>query len=141
MGSTPTVRTLRPRRFCWEQNRTAYGAAPSYSRGMDDIAGTTPPSREPLWRELVGERLRDRRHERGETLDDVARRAGLSRQYLSEIERGRKDPSSEMIEAVSGALGLSLADLTLGVAQRLIAISRPASPRPVERRSALALAA
>jgi transcriptional regulator with XRE-family HTH domain len=37
-------------------------------------------------------------------------------QYLSEIERGRKEPSSEMIAAVAGALGIDLADLLIGVA-------------------------
>ena len=50
---------------------------------------------------------------------DVADRAGLSAQYLSEIERGRKDPSSEMLSAVSGALGLSVADLTRRAGERL----------------------
>ena len=56
---------------------------------------------------------------RREHLDDVAGRAGLSPQYLSEIERGLKEPSSEMIAAVSGALSLTLGDLTLAVAERL----------------------
>ncbi|PVG83978.1 XRE family transcriptional regulator [Nocardioides gansuensis] len=74
---------------------------------------------EPLWRELAGDVLRQRRHERGEKLRDTAGRAGISTQYLSEIERGRKDPSSEVLAAVAGALGLSLLDLTVGVARRL----------------------
>ena len=47
---------------------------------------------------------------------DVAERAGISPQYLSEIERGRKEPSSEMIAAVTGALGVELADLLAGIA-------------------------
>jgi transcriptional regulator with XRE-family HTH domain len=54
----------------------------------------------------------------------VARRAGVSVQYLSEVERGRKEPSSEMIAAIAGAHDLSLHDLTLTVAERL---ARPAS--------------
>ena len=74
------------------------------------------PTREPLWRELVGQVLRTRRTDRGETQRDVADRAGISVQYLSEIERGRKEPSSEMIAAVAGALGIDLADLLIGVA-------------------------
>lgn len=98
---------------------------------------------EPLWRDLTGEVLRDRRHERGERLSDTAGRAGISTQYLSEIERGRKDPSSEVLSAVSGALGLTLLDLAVGVARRLHAA--PAS-RPIGRgvgplRGPLALAA
>ena len=45
--------------------------------------------------------------------------AGISVQYLSEVERGRKEPSSEVLAAVAGALGLRMADLTLRVARRL----------------------
>lgn len=70
---------------------------------------------EPLWRELLGEVLRRRRHARGETLHETSRRAGVSPQYLSEVERGRKDPSSEMVAALAGALGTTLLDLTAEV--------------------------
>jgi transcriptional regulator with XRE-family HTH domain len=83
---------------------------------------------EPLWRELVGTRLRDRRHERGERLVDVAERAGVSTQYLSEVERGLKDPSSEILSAVAGALGLSLREIAGGIATDLRA-GLPAAPR------------
>ncbi|MFD9705603.1 helix-turn-helix domain-containing protein [Lentzea sp. NPDC059081] len=71
---------------------------------------------EPLWREALGRKLRETREELGERLVDVADRAGISVQYLSEIERGRKEPSSEMIAAVAGALGIDLADLLVGIA-------------------------
>lgn len=83
-------------------------------------ATTTAPapgtSIEPLWREVLGHRLRTLRLARGERLVETARRAGISPQYLSEIERGRKEPSSEMVAAVSGALDLTLADLMARVA-------------------------
>lgn len=92
---------------------------------MADDARAAEP--EPLWRHLVGERMRAHRHERGETLGEVARRAGVSPQYLSEMERGSKDPSSEMIAAVAGALGWSLLDLTRSVAGQL-APAVPAAP-------------
>jgi transcriptional regulator with XRE-family HTH domain len=72
---------------------------------------------EPLWREVLGERLREIRHEQGQKLADTAARAGISPQYLSEMERGRKDPSSEMIAAVAGALGTSLTELARGIGQ------------------------
>ena len=62
----------------------------------------------PLWRELVGDELRRERQARGERLKDVAERAGVSTQYLSEVERGLKDPSSEMLQAIAGALDLSV---------------------------------
>ncbi|WP_434440602.1 helix-turn-helix domain-containing protein [Lentzea sp. E54] len=75
-----------------------------------------PQPVEPLWREALGRKLRETREERGDRLVDVAERAGISVQYLSEIERGRKEPSSEMIAAVTGALGIDLADLLIGIA-------------------------
>jgi predicted transcriptional regulator len=78
-----------------------------------------PSPVEPLWREAAGEELRRERHRTERTLSDVAQRAGISVQYLSEVERGLKEPSSEVLSAVSGALGLRLADLTLRVARRL----------------------
>jgi len=75
-----------------------------------------PRPAEPLWREVLGRRLRLLRQEQQETLSETAARAGISPQYLSEIERGRKEPSSEMIAALAGALGTTLIDLTEQVA-------------------------
>jgi hypothetical protein len=79
------------------------------------------PAVEPLWREAVGGVLRDERRAQDRTLADVAGTAGVSMQYLSEIERGRKEPSSEVLGAVIGALGLRLVDLTGRVTRRLAA--------------------
>jgi transcriptional regulator with XRE-family HTH domain len=72
-----------------------------------------------LWREVLGRRLRALRLEQRETLGQTAGRAGISPQYLSEIERGRKEPSSEMIAALAGALGTTLTGLTEQVADDL----------------------
>ncbi len=74
---------------------------------------------EPLWREVLGSRLRALRTERDETLAQTAERAGISPQYLSEVERGRKEPSSEMIAALAGALDIAVADLMTGAAEDL----------------------
>jgi transcriptional regulator with XRE-family HTH domain len=68
---------------------------------------------------VLGRRLRTLRQDRQETLSETAARAGLSPQYLSEIERGRKEPSSEMIAALAGALGTTLTGLTEQVATDL----------------------
>src|SRR5580700_7294977 len=65
-------------------------------------APAKPPSPEPLWREVLGQRLRTLRLNQRET--------------LTEIERGRKEPSSEMIAAMAGALGTTLTVLTEQVA-------------------------
>lgn len=81
-----------------------------------------PPARaepEPLWRQVVGEQLRAERADREERISDVAARAGVAPQYLSELERGRKDPSSEVLSAVCGALGLSVFELTRRAGGRL----------------------
>jgi len=79
----------------------------------------TDQALEPLWREVLGSRLRMLRTDRGETLAQTAERAGISPQYLSEVERGRKEPSSEMIAALAGALDVTVADLMAGAADDL----------------------
>ena len=78
-----------------------------------------PRPQEPLGRDVPGRRLRALRQEPQETLAATAARAGISPQYLSEIERGRKEPSSEMIAALAGALGTTLIGLTEQVATDL----------------------
>ena len=83
------------------------------------------PEPEPLWREAVGKELRGERQTAGRTLADVAEQAGVSTQYLSEVERGLKEPSSEVLGAVAGALGLRLVDLTTRVSRQLSRISGP----------------
>lgn len=115
-------------------------APPSHAEQPDADASAEPRAREPLWRHLLGDSLRERRNDLGQTLDAVASRAGVSPQYLSEIERGLKEPSSEIIAAVGGALGTSLLDLTIDVAQSLAAASAPAARVSVSR-GAFALAA
>ena len=96
----------------------------------DVVAFPTPqrqpsPEPEPLWREAVGRELRRERQDARRTLADVAEESGVSLPYLSEIERGLKEPSSEVLGAVAGALGLRLVDLTTRVARTLRA---PAGP-------------
>jgi transcriptional regulator with XRE-family HTH domain len=70
-------------------------------------------------REAVGEALRRRRLAQGRTLREVAAAAGVSLTYLSEVERGRKEASSEVLEAVCAALRLGLAELFFEVAEAL----------------------
>jgi transcriptional regulator with XRE-family HTH domain len=102
-------------------------------------APRSPREPEPLWRDALGEQLRRLRHDRGERLADTAERAGVSPQYLSEIERGLKEPSSEMIAAVAGALEITLVELTAAVADELR--SRAAASAVVGARAAYSLAA
>lgn len=100
-----------------------------------------PHDPEPLWRESLGALLRRLRLARGERLADTAARAGVSPQYLSEVERGIKEPSSEMIAAIAGALGVTLLDLTATIALELRAASAPALAPAAAGASVYALAA
>ena len=74
-------------------------------------ADTQRQRREPLWRDVVGEVLREERLAQQRTLKDVADAARISMPYLSELERGRKEASSEVLAAASKALGLRLSEL------------------------------
>lgn len=73
---------------------------------------------EPLMRDLIGDLLRRTRTEQGRTLKEVSEDAQVSLPYLSEIERGRKEASSEVLAAVYRSLGLSLTDVLGELYQR-----------------------
>ena len=64
-----------------------------------------------LLRHAIGAALRRIRRDDGRTLREVAGSANISMPYLSEIERGRKEPSSEILSGICAALGLTLVDL------------------------------
>src|SRR5881275_2246957 len=79
-----------------------------------------PGGRRPrLLRTLVGEALRRERLAQHRTLADVARDARVSVPYLSEVERGRKEASSEILAAVCDALRIDLSDLLAEVGREL----------------------
>ena len=104
----------------------APASSPADTAVTTDAQTAVAPAARPerLWREVVGDELRAVRQTRGESLRRVATRARVSPQYLSEMERGRKDPSSEMLAAACGSLGLSLGEFARRSA---LAISAPAS--------------
>ncbi|MCI4064089.1 helix-turn-helix domain-containing protein [Micromonospora sp. R77] len=64
-----------------------------------------------LLRRVIGGVLRRVRLRQGRTLREVAAAAGVSLPYLSEVERGRKEASSEILAAICRALGIHLSDL------------------------------
>ena len=86
---------------------------------MGEVVQIGAGRRRPLLRTAVGEVLRRRRLEQRRTLADVARAARVSVQYLSEVERGRKEASSEVLGAVCDALRISLANLLAEVGRNL----------------------
>jgi transcriptional regulator with XRE-family HTH domain len=61
-----------------------------------------------LLREVIGDVLRRARTEQGRTLREVSDTARVSLGYLSEVERGRKEASSELLNAICGALDVPL---------------------------------
>jgi transcriptional regulator with XRE-family HTH domain len=77
-----------------------------------------------LLRRLVGDVLRRHRQRQSRTLRDVSAAARVSLGYLSEIERGRKEASSELLAAICAALDVSLADVLREVSDDLAAIER-----------------
>ncbi|MFF4486697.1 helix-turn-helix domain-containing protein [Streptomyces sp. NPDC001544] len=91
-----------------------------------------PAGREPLWRDLVGGVLRRERLAQDRTLKEVADAARISLPYLSEVERGRKEASSEVLAAAAQALGLGLGDL-LSLAQGELTRQRTSGNRQGSR--------
>lgn len=89
-----------------------------------------------LFRRLLGDVLRAERVERGLTLREVSAAARVSLGYISEIERGRKEASSELLSSLCGALGVPLSEVlrsvshAVAVEESAIAPRLPVAPRP-----------
>ena len=69
-----------------------------------------------LLRQEIGDVLRSHRLRRGQTLRQVAAKASVALGYLSEVERGHKEASSELLNAICTALDLSLSTILVDVA-------------------------
>ncbi len=72
-----------------------------------------------LMREMLGETLRELRMSESLTLRQVSADARVSLGYLSEVERGQKEASSELLNAICGALDVSLADVLRRVGDKV----------------------
>lgn len=77
-----------------------------------------------LLREAIGDRLRHARTNQRRTLREVSRTARVSLGYLSEVERGRKEASSELLAAICDALELPLSELLHHVASDIGAVQQ-----------------
>ena len=95
-----------------------------------------------LLRRVIGDALRGRRQRQHKTLREVSTTANVSLGYLSEIERGQKEASSELLSSICDALGAQLSEVlrevsdTLALAEQLDGIDggapvKPVTPRPV----------
>jgi transcriptional regulator with XRE-family HTH domain len=72
-----------------------------------------------ILRRVIGEELRRRRQHQGRTLRDVSAAARVSLGYLSEIERGQKEASSELLAAICAALDVPLSTLLRSVSDEV----------------------
>ncbi|MFM8351060.1 MAG: helix-turn-helix domain-containing protein [Actinomycetales bacterium] len=70
-------------------------------------------------RHVIGDELRRRRQDQGRTLREVSAAASVSLGYLSEVERGQKEASSELLAAICGALDVPLSDVLSSVSSHL----------------------
>ena len=96
-----------------------------------------------LFRRSLGDVLRGLRMEQGLTLRDLSAAARVSLGYISEIERGQKEASSELLASLCGALDVPLSDVLRDVSDRVAAeestlvsepVSEPVSVASLPRR-------
>ncbi|MEV0897372.1 helix-turn-helix transcriptional regulator [Actinoplanes sp. NPDC049802] len=91
-----------------------------------------------LLRRVIGDALRARRQGQHRTLREVSTAANVSLGYLSEIERGQKEASSELLAAICDALGARLSELlsevsnTLALAENMEGVLVPVEGQPAE---------
>ncbi len=72
-----------------------------------------------LLREVIGDVLRDARTSQGRTLREVSDSARVSLGYLSEVERGRKEASSELLSAICSALRVPLSRVLTDAGEKM----------------------
>ena len=72
-----------------------------------------------LLRHLIGDALRRLRQRQGRTLREVSAAARVSLGYLSEVERGQKEASSELLSAICTALGVRMSEVLREVSEKL----------------------
>ncbi len=87
-----------------------------------------------LLRRLLGDVLRERRREQGRTLREVSSSARVSLGYLSEVERGQKEASSELLGSICEALDVPMSELlrevsdNLALAEAVSSVETPFAP-------------
>lgn len=77
-------------------------------------------------REVIGDVLRTHRTRQGRTLREVSADARVSLGYISEVERGQKEASSELIAALCGALDVPLSQVLGDASEQMLVIERSA---------------
>ena len=85
-----------------------------------------------LLRRLLGDVLRERRRSQDRTLREVSAAARVSLGYLSEVERGQKEASSELLGAICDALDVPMSEVMRDVSEQLAAAESAPSIAPVQ---------
>lgn len=93
------------------------------ARSMSAATEATDEPREVSLREVIGHVLRDLRTHDHKTLREVSEKAGVSLGYLSEVERGQKEASSELLSSIAQSLGISTAQMLRMVADYLDSVA------------------
>ncbi|CAN5124252.1 MAG: helix-turn-helix domain-containing protein [Nocardioides sp.] len=84
-----------------------------------------------LFRQLLGDVLREVRTTKGMTLRQVSREARVSLGYISEIERGRKEASSELLSSLCGAMDVRLSQVLSDVSDAVARAESATTPTPI----------
>ncbi|QCU78499.1 XRE family transcriptional regulator [Citricoccus sp. SGAir0253] len=88
----------------------------------ETVPADTPETKEravPVLRQEIGDVLRDVRQRQGRTLREVSHHARVSLGYLSEVERGQKEASSELLSSICSALNVPMALMLREVSDRI----------------------
>ena len=111
---TARMRDLTPA----QRRAVLFAQQRAVSRGVEAL----PEGKDVSLREAIGHVLRDLRTRDNKTLREVSEKAGVSLGYLSEVERGQKEASSELLSSIAGSLGVSTAQMLRLVADYLDSI-------------------
>ncbi|WP_426246623.1 helix-turn-helix domain-containing protein [Nocardioides sp. LHG3406-4] len=85
-----------------------------------------------LYRRVLGDVLRDRRLTRGMTLREVSAEARVSLGYISEIERGQKEASSELLASLCSALEVPLSSVLRDVSRAVALEESAVAATPID---------
>jgi len=94
-----------------------------------------------LFRRVLGDVLRSQRMQRGMTLREVSAEARVSLGYISEIERGHKEASSELLASLCGAMDVALSDVIREVSDLIVLEEAALAPVPLPVRGDVVAAA
>ena len=111
MNNTTHPRTTRP-----INNRMPMRQGPGAGYG---VSVDTPKQENVVLRREIGEVLRGVRQHQGRTLREVSSQARVSLGYLSEVERGQKEASSELLAWICQALDIPMSQMLREVADRM----------------------